>query len=129
MDIILKEAKKVAITILVIDILIVLFTLAAKMFNATVIYGMLYGFIFTELNFILLGTVVDKALTMDKKSAKRHMQINYFIRFAFLAVILAIPILSAKINEWCVLASMFAPKFTYYLIGLEWLIPKKGRKD
>ncbi|MFZ2539636.1 MAG: ATP synthase subunit I [Oscillospiraceae bacterium] len=129
MDIILTEAKKVAITLLIIDIGIVIFTLATKMFNASVVIGIIYGFIFAELNFILLGTVVEKALSMDVKHAKRHMKVNYIMRFALLAVILAIPFISTKINGWCVVLAMLSPKFTYFAIGFIGLIPKKGGRD
>ncbi len=129
MDIILTEAKKVAITLLLIDIGIVVFTLAAKMFDSSIIYGMIYGFIFAELNFILLGTVVEKALSMDAKNAKKHMKINYIMRFALLFIILAIPFISTKINGWCVVLAMLSPKFTYFTIGFAGLIPKKGGRD
>ncbi|MEG0692109.1 MAG: ATP synthase subunit I [Oscillospiraceae bacterium] len=129
MDIILTEAKKVAITLLVIDIGIVIFTLAANMFDSGIVIGMVYGFIFAQLNFILLGTVVQKALSMDEKHAKRHMKLNYMMRFALLGVILVIPFISTKINEWCVVLAMLSPKFTYFAIGFMGLIPKKGGRD
>lgn len=129
MDIILTEAKKIAITLLVIDVGIVVVTLLANIFDGSIIVGIIYGFIFAELNFILLGTVVEKALTMDEKHAKRHMKINYMLRFVLLAVILAIPFISTKINEWCVVLALLSPKLTYFTIGFVGLIPKKGGRD
>lgn len=116
-DIIFKEVKKISVTLAVIDIIIVIITLAGGWFDFSIICGMLYGFVFCELMFILLGTIVDKALTMDETRAKRHMRINYIVRYLLTGVILTIPFLFEQINEWCVVAAMLSPKFTYFAIG------------
>ena len=129
MDIIFTEAKKVALTLLILDIGVVAFTLVAGMFDSTIVVGIFYGFLIAEINFILLGTVVQKALSMDEKRAKRHMQLNYAARFTLLGVALAIPFMSTTINGWCVLLAMLAPKITYTTIGIMGFIPKKGGKD
>lgn len=122
MNIILTEAKKVACTLVIIDIIIVIITLSAGTFDSTIVLGIIYGFVFAELNFILLGTVVDKALSMDEKRAKHHMKVNYAIRFVLLAVILTVPFISPSINGWCVVISMLSPKFTYFAIGYSSLL-------
>lgn len=130
MGIILSEAKKIAITLAVMDVLIVVVALLSKKLDASVIIGIIYGFIFALLNFILLGTVVSKALTMDEKHAKHHMRVNYAIRFVLLAIILAIPFISGKINGWVVAISMLSPKITYFTIGYVGLLPfKKKNKE
>lgn len=129
MDIILKEAKKIAISLIVIDIIIVIVTLLTNLFTSSVVFGIIYGFVFAELTFILLGTIVDKALGMDARRAKRYMRINYAIRFVLMAIILIIPFTSTTINGWCVAISMLAPKLTYFSIGFYSLIPKRKEKD
>ena len=129
MDFIFKEVKKVAITLFIVDILIVVITLCFGVFDSSIILGIIYGVVFTLLLFILLGTVVEKALTMSPLAAKKHMKINYFARFFITAIVMIIPFIMDSINEWCVVVSLLCPKFTYTSIGFYDLITTRKEKD
>lgn len=129
MDLIIKETKKVAITLGVLSIGIVIVTLMLDIFGWGIVWSILYGFVLCLLNFILLGTVVDKALSMPPRQAKRHIQINYAVRFILAGVILAIPFIVDGMNGWCSAVLMLAPKVTYTAIGFYTLIFKREEKD
>lgn len=129
MEVFLKEAKKLVITLLIMDILIILTTILLKLFDVTIIFGIIYGFVFCLLSLMLLGTIVEKALTMTPRRAKRHMQINYAVRLVLMVIILTIPFCTSFINGWVVAISMLAPKLTYFSIGFADLIPKRKEKD
>lgn len=118
MDFIFKEVTKLAVALICIDAAITTVSLVGGFFDLAVLFGMIYGFVFTELMFILLGTIVERALSMDERRAKKYMRTNYAIRFALTAVILSIPFFFDSINEWCVVLSMLAPKATYFTIGI-----------
>ncbi len=126
MEIAFREAKKVVITLLIIDVLCIVISLITKTFNLTVIGGIILGFVFTMLNFFLLGTIVEKAIFKSPRAAKRYMQLNYFTRYILTGTIMAIGFISPYINPWCVVISIFAPKLTYFSIGFYQLIFKKG---
>lgn len=122
---ILEEGKKVSVTLLILDVLMVVVSLIFKVFDSSIILGIVYGFIFCLLNFALLGKAVERAVEMAEPAAKKHMQINYAIRFMLLGVIMAIPFLLENVNPWCAIVSMLAPKLTYTAIGFYGLISKK----
>lgn len=128
MGVALGEAKKVIITLLVLDVLCVIVSIFTKTFNYTIFGGIILGFVFTMLNFFLLGTLVEKAVFMSQRAAKRYMQINYLIRYILTGIIFVIGFTSPYINGWCVVISVFAPKLTYFTIGFYQLIFKKGGK-
>lgn len=128
-DFIFKEVKKVAITLFIVDALIIVITLCFGVFDSSIILGIIYGFVFANLLFILLGTVVEKALSMPPLAAKKHMKINYFARFFITAIVMIIPFVMDSINPWCVVVSLLCPKFTYTAIGFYDLISKRKEKD
>lgn len=122
---ILAEGKKVSITLLILDALMIATSLLFGAFDVSIILGIIYGFIFCLINFALLGKAVERAVMMAEPDAKKHMQINYAIRFMLLGVIMAIPFLLENVNPWCAIVSMLAPKLTYTAIGFYGLISKK----
>lgn len=131
MDFIFTEVKKLTVTLLVINCIIIAICLLGGFLDFAVWMGMLYGFVFAELMFILLGMLVSRACLMAQKQAKRYMQINYAVRFLLTGIILLIPFLSPKINGWCVVVAMLSPKFTYFSIGFfqtakSMILKKKG---
>ena len=126
---IFKEIKKIAITILIMYLLIFIITAICGAFSLSILFGMIYGFVFSILYYILLGSVVEKALSMtEEKQAKRYIKVNYIFRFILLIVILAIPFSTPKINEWCLVAALLAPKITYFLIGFCNMLFKRGEE-
>lgn len=129
MNFIIKEAKKVGICLFIVDIIIIGITALAKILDISVVFGIIYGFVFTMLHFILLGTIVEKALSMDARRAKRHMQLNYIARMVLLGVILAIPFTIDSINGWCVIISILTPRITYWVIGIYSLIQTRKERD
>lgn len=131
MDFIFKEVKKLTVTLVIVDIIILAISLIGGFFGSDIVLGIIYGFVFCELMFILLGMLVSNALVMGEKRAKRFMRINYAVRFVITATILVIPFLMSGINEWCVVVAMLSPKFTYFFIGFydnikELILKKKG---
>lgn len=127
-DVIFNEVKKITVTLLVCDVVITALALIGGFFGSDIVLGMVYGFIFAELMFILLGSVCAKVTEMDEKRAKRHMKVNFYARYALTFVILLIPFLSDGINPWCVVVAMLSPKLTYFAIGFyDMLISIKRR--
>lgn len=129
MNIILGEAKKVCITLATIDLIFILIALLTKTFDYTVATGLALGNVYTLLNFILLGTIVEKAVTKTKYAAKRYMQINYLIRLILTGIFIYIGFMSPYLNPWGVVISLFAPKLTYYTIGIYSTLVKKKKKQ
>lgn len=117
MNIILAELKKVCVTILVLNIVFVGVSLLLSLFDYTVLVGLVYGDLYTVFNFVLLGTIVEKAITKSPNKAKSYIHLHYAIRFAITGFILAIAMLSPHINPWIVCLSLFAPKLTYFAIS------------
>lgn len=122
MSFVWPELKRLFITMSVLFSLISAVTLLGGWFDAAVAVGMVYGLVFTTLWFVLLATIVERAchmgLAAGEKAARRFMGINYAARYILAGVILVIPFLSPdKVNPWCVVISMLAPKLTYFAMG------------
>lgn len=122
MSFVWPELKRLFTTLAVLFLLITIITLVAGWFNLSIVIGMVYGLIFTTLWFVLLATIVERACIMGvvagQKPAKRFMAINYAARYLLVGVIIVIPFLSPdKVNPYCVVISMLAPKLTYFAIG------------
>lgn len=124
---IFEEAKKVCITILVISAIFLVFSIFFGFFGYDVIIGIVYGTIYTLINFSLLGVAVQNAILRNPRSAKIYIQTQYAIRFAFAALALTIAILSPYINYIIVFLCMLSPKITYFSIGIYSLINKRRK--
>lgn len=117
MNIILPELKKVCITILVLNAGFLGIAIPLSYFDYTILVGLVYGDLYTMFNFVLLGTVVEKAITKSPGKAKSYIHLHYAIRFAITGFIVAVAMLSPHINPWIVCLTLFAPKLTYYAIS------------
>lgn len=116
-SIILKEVKKVFITICILGIAVLGGTVAFNYFDSTVLYGFLFGSLYTLANFTLLGTISAKAVTMLPHRARQHMMLNYFIRYLLTAIVIYVGFKAPYIDGFVVIIMLFAPKITYYAIG------------
>lgn len=117
MEFIFPEVKRVARTQTALALVCVLAALLFGALDYRVLVGVLYGFLFSMLYFILLGFVVKTALERPPEQAKRYLKINYAGRYLLLFAILAVAFLSNHVNPWCVCVSFLAPKLTYTLAG------------
>lgn len=117
-ELFLNEAKKICITLLLLDIIIIIVSVIFNFIDYTLFTGILLGNIYTLLNFALLGTIVKNAVNRNAASAKRYMQTHYFVRFLLMAAIFSVGFLSPNVNGWCVVISTLAPKLTYTAIGI-----------
>lgn len=125
-ELFLNEAKKVFITLLVLDVVMIIASFPLNGFNLTLFLGILLGNIYTILNFALLGTIVKNAVERNVSAAKRYIRTHYFIRYMIMGSVFALSFISPIINGWCVVVSVLAPKITYTSIGIYKSIFDKG---
>lgn len=125
-ELFLNEAKKIFITLLILDVVMIIASFPLNGFNLTLFLGILLGNIYTILNFALLATIVKNAVERNVKAAKRYMRTHYFIRYMIMGIIFALAFISPMINGWCVVLSVLAPKITYTSIGIYKSIFNKG---
>lgn len=127
-ELFLNEAKKICITLLILDGIMIISSIPLKAFNYTLFTGILLGNVYTILNFALLGTIVKNALERTAVSAKRYMKTHYLIRFLIMGSIFSVGFISPYVNGWCVVVSCLAPKLTYTSIGIYQSIFSKEEK-
>ena len=114
MEIILKELKKVALTLVGMDILIFAGGLLCRVNPLTMLISLLFGSLFTLANFMLLGSLCQKACTKHPLHAKRFMIVNYTIRLLLAAVVIVASFKLPYPNPFGVILPLFAPKITFF---------------
>lgn len=125
----LKEAKKLCITLLILDILILFVAILTKNVDLSLFLGILLGNVYCILNFALLGTVVENAVERSPVAAKRYLRRHYVLRFLLMGAVFTVSFISPLVNGWCVVISSLAPKITYTCIGFyQMIFNKRGDK-
>lgn len=118
MEVILKELKKIAVTVGAIDVLTLTVGLLCGAGFFSMLISLLFGSLFTLANFYLLGTLCQKACTKTPESAKRYMQLNYAVRFFLTAVVIFAAFKLTYLNPAGVVLPLFAPKLTYFAVAI-----------
>lgn len=85
-----KDAVKVSTLIFILGVIeFVLFTIFMG-FRFDVLIGVLFGCLFTSLNFFYLAYCVKKAVEKEEKAAKAYMSSTYTVRILLLGVMIFI---------------------------------------
>jgi len=85
-----KDALKVSAVIFILGVIeFILFTIFMG-FRSDVLIGVLFGCLFTSLNFFYLAFCVSKAVEKEEKAAKAYMSSTYTVRVLLLGVMIFI---------------------------------------
>lgn len=125
MEIILKELKKVAVTVGIIAVLTLLVGLFCGAGFLSMLVSLLFGGLFTLANFYLLGSLCQKACTKTPERAKRYMQLNYAARLILVAIVIVAAFKLSYLNPAGVILPLFAPKLTYFATAVYETLHKK----
>lgn len=109
-DYIYKYIKWMIIDLLIAFFVYSLITIIFKAFRYTIILGFVVGGMFSILNFILLSSIVSKAVINKTPKVKSYMIIHYLIRFMLTGILLYIAIKSSHIDFVAVVISLLIPR-------------------
>lgn len=82
------------------------------------IIGLLFGTIFAILNFILLASTLNKAVTMNSAKAQVYAGSRYYIRYLLTGIVIYISIKSPNMNVYGTISGLIIPKFYILLSNL-----------
>lgn len=111
MDVTLKETMKVGKGVLFLSSIYSLIALAFGFMDKPLFYGIVFGSIFTILNFRLLSLSIKKAVTLDPSKAMVYAGRNYIVRLVLTGLVLIVSIKADHINVIGTIIPMFFPKF------------------
>ncbi len=118
MNIILQELKKIAVTLGILTLLLLPLGLLPTVGFARMGISLLFGDLYTLANFFLLGNICDKVCRKTPHQAKRTMQLHFFIRTLLAAVVVFASFKLPYLTPLGVIPPLFAPKLTYFAIGV-----------
>lgn len=102
-------------TIIKRSILIIILSAALSYFffndGKAIAYGIVFGGSIAVLGFKLMAASITSSARMIESSAKKHVVINYIIRYIIYGVVLAIAAKADYINLFSTVISMFVVKF------------------
>lgn len=128
MGIILTEMKKIAVTLGIMAVVLFPVGLLLGTSPLTMLVSLLFGSLFTLANFLLLGSICDKASRKAPHKAKTYMQLHYTARLILTAVVILAACKLPYLNPLGVIIPLFAPKLTYFAVGIySSLRPKKEK--
>lgn len=125
MDIILKEMKKVAVTLGILFVILFPIGLLCGIGWLEMLVSLLFGSLFTLANFMLLGSVCDRASRKPPNKAKIYMQLNYILRLVLTGIVILASFQMSYLTPLGVIVPLFAPKLTYFAVGIYQNICKK----
>ncbi|MBN2285468.1 MAG: ATP synthase subunit I [Tissierellales bacterium] len=82
------------------------------------VYGLIFGGLIGILNFIQLAKTMEKAVRMNPAGAQAYASINYFIRFAIMAVVLIVSLKADYINALATVIGLLSIKFIILVTNL-----------
>lgn len=118
MELILKEMKKVAVTI---GLMAAVLLTAGAFWDVDwqkLLLSLLFGGLYTLANFMLLGTVCAKACRKPPQKAKTYMQLHYALRLLLTGVVILASFQMPYLVPVGVIVPLFAPKLTYLAAGI-----------
>ena len=129
MNIILQEMKKISITLGVMAVILFPVGIVCGTDWLNMLLSLLFGGLFTLANFMLLGSICDKASRKPPHKAKTYMQMNYIVRLLLTAVVILAAFKLSYLNPIGVIVPLFAPKLTYFAVGIyQSLHPEKEKE-
>lgn len=124
-DYIYKYLKWMLIDLIIACFIYSVIGLIFKFFNFSIILGFVLGGIFSILNFILLSSIVSKAIINRNPKVKAYMMAHYLIRFLLMGILLYIAVTSTYIDFIAVVISLLIPRVA---ITIYELCSKKNRE-
>ena len=111
------QAKIIKIDLIILSLLIII---AFVFFNNSMVwvYGYIFGGAIGILNFMQLAKTVEKAVTMSPGQAQAYASINYFIRFAIMAIVLIVSLKADYINTFATVIGLLTIKFIILVTNL-----------
>ncbi len=81
--------------------------------------GLLFGLIFSIINFRLLKSAVERSIYKEtSKAAAFYVTVQYFIRFALKAIVLCIGFASKSMSTVCVILGLLSVNAAIYVLNL-----------
>ena len=120
------EIKRLGIGILILSLLMLLIFIVTLGYDNSYLLGALLGAGASYLNFIFLAFGVENSVKRSKNAAKGYMGSGYFLRLAFIAVVIYFAINSPYINHWAAIIPLIFPRIVIMILGI--IDSKKGEK-
>ena len=95
---VLCEVRRVTKGVFIFDILIIIILLATSNFNKPIFIGLLFGSIFSVLNFRLLAINVQNSLKRESNKAQLYAASRYLIRFVLTGLVIYVSVKAPYIN-------------------------------
>ena len=93
------------------------------------IFGLLFGFVFSILNFRLLKLTLTKAVTLPPNKIKGYVVSRYFIRYILKGVVLFVAFWREDVNAVAVILGLVTINLAIYLLNLFNIVNKKLNKE
>lgn len=128
MEIILRETKKIAITLGITAAVLMTAGAACGVPLWRMLLSVLFGSAYTAASFVLLGTICAKACRKTPAKAKSYMQLHYFFRLLLTGVVVLASFKMPYLTPAGVIVPLFAPKLTYFAVGIWESVRGRGRE-
>ena len=104
--------------------------LAVGMWDKTVLFGGLWGFFITVLNFFIMTVAIQKAMASgDEQQAKMKLQASYTGRMLLLVALMVVGIVVPFMHWAPVLISVFFPRVVITVRGLISSVRNRGKEE
>jgi hypothetical protein len=104
--------------VIILDILIIIFAFLTHIFSIELLYGLMFGSIFSILNLRLLSLTLEKAITMSPGSAQGYVFSRYIIRMIITALVIIISLKAPYINLLGTIIGLLMPKISIITTNL-----------
>jgi len=120
-----NEIKKLAVTIGILALILFPIGLICGVDWLKMLVSLLFGGLFTLANFLLLGSICEKACQKSPEKARSYMQLNYAIRMVLIGVVVFASFKVDYLSPLGVLPLLLAPKLTYFILAIHETVCKK----
>jgi len=120
-----REARFIALCTLAVSLLIQGVCLLAGWWSLPVLFGNVLGAATAVGNFLLMGLMIQKAVTQDKKAATKTVQLSQGLRLLMQGVILVLGALF--LNIWTTAIPLLVPRAAITL--RQWLTKKPATAE
>jgi hypothetical protein len=124
-----NEVRRVTKGVLIFDILVIIILLATSNFNKPIFTGLLFGSIFSILNFRLLALSLQKTLKRVPGKAQFHASSRYFVRFILTGLVIYVSVKAPHINVIGTTIGLSGPMIVILVTNLLPINKKSNRKE
>lgn len=111
----LEVIKKVIKTVLFLDIVIVALLFITSNFTMGIFYGLVFGSVFSILNFRIFSLDLEKALKMSPGKAQAYAVSKYYTRMILVGIVIVISLKANYINTIGTIIGLMLPNLSIYL--------------